>query len=64
MPDKSSGEVVQVNRTSILILKKESFLFCWLFPVPPFQCWDITEQLRTQTLTFFSTLGQGQGEEG
>ena len=31
---------------------------------PPIQCWDITEQLGAQTLTFLSTLGQGQGEEG
>ena len=32
--------------------------------MPPIQCWDITEQLGAQTLTFCSTLGQGQGEEG
>ena len=33
-------------------------------PVPPIQCWDITEQLGAQRLTFWSTLGQGRGEEG
>ena len=32
-------------------------------PVPPIQCCDITEQLRAQTLTFSSTLGQGRGKE-
>ena len=27
------------------------------------QCWDITEQLRAQTLTFSSTLGQGREKD-
>ena len=33
-------------------------------PRPPIQCWDITEQLRSQKITSCLTLGQGRGKEG
>ena len=46
------------------MVKKESFLFAKYPLSPPIQCWNITEQLRAQTLTFWSTVDQGRGEEG
>ena len=34
-----------------------------MYPVPPTQCWDITEQLRPQTFVLLN-IGPEAGEEG
>ena len=34
-----------------------------MFPIPPSQCWNITLELRTQTVQFCTTLKRGDGGE-
>ena len=46
----------------LLMFNGNSFVFFSISPIPPFQCWKMTEQLRTQTAQFYTTLNQGGGE--
>ena len=46
----------------LLKLKKNSFTFSYIAPLPPIQWWKVSQQFPTETIQFCTTLKEGGGE--
>ena len=48
----------------LLKRKRNSFTFSYIAPLPPIQCWRVTQQFPTKTIPFCTTLNGGGGGGG
>ena len=57
----TTPELYVLHPASVKAQKKQFHLFLYR-PLPPIQCWKVTQQFPTKTIQFSTTLNEGGGE--